>query len=800
MKLPIAWLRDFLDVEADSDAIAARLARLGFPVEAIERRPRLSGVVIGRIDKLEKHPNADRLQLCTLDVGADVPLTIATAATNVAAGQVVPVATIGAELVGLTIAPRKMRGLDSQGMLVSASEIGLAGEWFEDGILQLEADIPLGADFIERFRLTDDVLEVEVTANRVDAMSVLGLARELGASLGLPVREPDKRITLAQGPHEAESGDARVTLDSPDCKRFVGQRFSGVRVRPAPFWIRVRLALAGQRPINNLVDISNFVMLETAQPLHFYDFDKLAGGHIIVRDAWSGETIRTLDDKVHALDPRFLVISDEREAQGLAGLMGGSTSEVTATTSELLLEAASFHGPRVRRMSVALGFRTDASSRHEKSLPLGLSDIGAARAAHLLQAEGASVFPPFAVGAAPAQTSLVVPLSRVGALLGIEIDGHEAQAALRGLGFDVRFKLLDDQIGEEPQLCLRVTSPPWRGDVFIPEDVVEEIARIVGYDRIVAEMPPVAEQAIESTAYLDERRVAHSLASLGYREAITFALQPAAVRERYERAGVVLPGPVVEIGNPLSEDQRYMRFSLLPGLLALAARFESSTPQLRYFELGHVFVDANEPQESAEAAWLLLSPRGAGPAWRDDAFLTLKGESLALVRALTGRDAETTAVSLASLHPGKTAQLILDDKAVATIGAVDPRLIAAYELEGKAYAGFLRLADLPAYRLPRYKALSRYPPVARDLAVVLAPEVPAREIERAVRAGGDGAIADVQVFDEYRGPQVEGGKKSIAVRIILQRDDATLTDAEADKHIAAVLDVLRERYGAKLRG
>ncbi|MGP6189950.1 MAG: phenylalanine--tRNA ligase subunit beta [Vulcanimicrobiaceae bacterium] len=796
MKLPIAWLRDFLEVEPDSGAIAARLAQLGFPVDGIERRPRLSGVVVGRIDKLEKHPNADRLQICTVDVGAAAPLTIATAATNVAAGQVVPVATIGAELVGLTIAPRKMRGIDSQGMLVSASEIGLEGEWFEDGILQLEAGLPPGTNFVDAFRLCDDVLEVEVTANRVDAMSVLGLARELGASLRLPVREPDMRVTFDRRPH----AQARVTLESPDCKRFVGQRFSGVTVRPSPFWIRVRLALAGQRPINNLVDVSNFVMLETAQPLHFYDFDKLAGGHLIVRDARPGETIRTLDDKVHALDPRFLVIADEREAQGLAGLMGGAVSEVTGTTRELLLEAASFHGPRVRRMSVALGFRTDASSRHEKSVPLGLSDIGAARAAHLLLAEGANVYAPFAVGASPATAPLVLPLARVKAVLGIEVEPHVAEAALRGLGFEVHATLLDEQIGEKPLLCLRLTPPPWRADILIPEDVVEEIARIVGYDRIAAELPTIGEQAIDSKAYSDERRIAHGLAALGYREAITFALQPATVRERYERAGIALPGPVAEIRNPLSEDQRFMRFSLLPGLLALAARYESSAPELRYFELGHVFVDGPQPLENAEAAWLLIAPRTEAPPWRDDGFLTFKGESLALVRALAGRDTETMVGSLSSLHPGKTAQLAIEGVSVATIGAVDPRLVASYELAGYAYAGVLRLADLPAYRVPRYKAPSRFPPVARDLALVVAPEVPAREIESAVRAGGNGVIADVRVFDEYRGPQVEGGKKSIAVRVVLQRADATLTDAEADKHVAAILDVLRERYGARLRG
>ncbi|MBD5607007.1 MAG: phenylalanine--tRNA ligase subunit beta, partial [Candidatus Eremiobacteraeota bacterium] len=389
--LPIAWLRDYLDLTLSSDEIAEKFAQLGFPVDEIVRRPPLSGVTIGRLARIEKHPNADRLQVCTVDIAGSRTLTIATAATNVAEGNVVPVATIGAELVGLTIAPRKMRGIDSEGMLCSAAEVGLESAWFEDGILQLDDTLTVGADFVETFRLNDDVLDVEITANRVDAMSVVGLARELAASLGVALREPRTEIVHY---HAVDTPDARIAIESGDCTRFVGQRFSNVVARTSPFWMRVRLALAGQRPIDNLVDISNFVMLETAQPLHFYDFDRLAGGELIARDARPGETIRTLDGANRQLDPRFLVIADDREPQSVAGLMGGAGSEVTAATRELLVEAATFSGPRVRRMSVALGLRTEASTRHEKGLPPGLAAWGAARAAHLLQLEGAIVHAP----------------------------------------------------------------------------------------------------------------------------------------------------------------------------------------------------------------------------------------------------------------------------------------------------------------------------------------------------------------------------------------------------------------------
>src|ERR1700678_940666 len=279
MRVPVSWMRDYVVLPHDANEVISRLATLGFPVDAVEVRPTITGVVVGRITKIEKHPNADRLVVCTVEIGANRTLTIATAATNVAEGQVIPVATIGAKLPELTIEPRKMRGVASEGMLCSAGELALEADWFEDGIMQLDHDSPLGANAVEILGLTDPVLDVDVTPNRVDAMSMLGLARELAASLGVPLREPSTEVAVS-----GESDDVRVTLETVDARRYVTQRVSNLTVRPAPAWIRVRLALAGQRPINNLVDISNFVMLETGQPLHFFDFEKIANAHIIVRN------------------------------------------------------------------------------------------------------------------------------------------------------------------------------------------------------------------------------------------------------------------------------------------------------------------------------------------------------------------------------------------------------------------------------------------------------------------------------------------------------------------------------------
>jgi phenylalanyl-tRNA synthetase beta chain len=440
-------------------------------------------------------------------------------------------------------------------------------------------------------------------------------------------------------------------------------------------------------------------------------------------------------------------------------------------------------------MSVALGLRTEASSRHEKGLPLGLARWGAARAAYLLAGEGATPHAPFVAGTPEiAAAPIRLPVARFAQLLGVPISASDAERALRGLGFEVRTS------AEE----IEAVPPFWRGDVTIPEDVVEEAARIVGYDRIESALPAIIESTVTSDAYRLESRIAHGLAAAGYREAVTFALQPAGIAQRFASAGVALPGAVVEIRNPLSEDQRYLRFSLLPALLELAAK-NAGANAYRIFELGHVFEGSPEPFETAGAAWLLALPRIDEPGWRDGGFLEFKGESLAFVRALVGRTPEVVTTTRAGWHPGKTASLLVGGKDVATIGAVDPRLLAAFSVEARVYAGWMQTADVPAYHAPRYRAPSKYPAVARDLAVIVAPEVPALDIEHAVRLGGDGVIADVRVFDEYRGPQIEDGKKSVAVRVVLQRSDATLTDAEADAHIAAILASLRERCGARIR-
>ena len=785
MRVPLAWLREYVELPADAQQVAEMLANIGFPIDAVEERPVVTGVIAGRIQDLDKHPNADRLQIGKIDVGNGAMLTIATAATNVAQGQTIAVATIGAHLPHLKIERRKMRGVESEGMMISADELALPPEWFEDGIMQFDPDIAPGTDVVEYFRLSEAVLDVDVTSNRVDAMSMIGLARELAAYQSVPLRLPALDYT--------ESPDAappNVTIETPDCRRFVAQRFTNVRVGASPTSMRIRLALAGQRPINNVVDISNYVMLETGQPLHFYDDGKLPNHHLIVRDAREGEKLETLDGEEHELISGDLVIASERAPEGLAGLMGGRASEVSRATSAILLESANFTGARVRRMSARLGFRTDASTRHEKALPPALTDLGQQRAAHLLTAQGARAHAALAFGedVQPAPP-IVFDVRDVKRLLGYEIGVQEIRDYLDRLGFGAQPK---------DERHLFVTSPLWRRDVSVAADVVEEIARMAGYDRIESAIPSVAQHDIKSAAFELETHIAQTLSALGYREIMTLAMHGAQIFERLRRVGLAPSLVPVEVLNPLSEEQRYLRFALGPAFMEYFARFNEP---MRIFEIGHTFYsDDGQPLENSMVSFGFTARALNEPDWRDSHFLRLKGDAEALMHELTGRrDFHYAADLRTGAHPGKTAAMLLDGREVAMLCQVDPRMQAAFEVALPAYGCWIYVERIPEYRRPRYSPPSKYPSTYRDLALVLDIDVPAANVESVIAKSIGPLGINVRTFDEYRGAQIPPDKKSLAVRVTLQRSDATITDEEADAAIARAVSALLEQLGATLR-
>ncbi len=774
MRLPISWLREFVALPSETEAIADRLAMLGFPVAAIEKRPKIDGVVIGKIATVTRHPNADRLLVARIDVGSSLPLTVATAATNVAQGQTIAVATVGATLPDLKIAARTMRGVASQGMMISAQELALPPEWFEDGIMQLDPATAPGANVVEMFGLNTDVLDVEITTNRPDAMSVLGLARELAASYGVALQLPSFVNPAKASEPEGERPD--VEIESPDCYRFVAQRFDGVRVARAPAWMRVRLALAGQRPINNLVDVSNYVMLETGQPLHFYDADAISQMKLIVRDGGQGEKLVTLDGVERALSPQALVIADAEHVLGLAGVMGGAASEVRSRTGAIVLEAASFNGARVRRTSNALALRSEASTRHEKGLAPALADIGAARAAQLLIGLGANAYRPRAFGGGCSNPApLALRATEVHRLLGLAIPAQRIAAHLRALGCDVATV-------EDDTLC--VTPPPWRRDLTIAAELVEEVARIEGYDRITAVVPSVPAHEISSAAFDLENRIARALAGLGYREVVTHSL-----RSTGDTAAI-------EVINPLSEGQRFLRDSLAPGLIEYLAAAAGA----RIFEIGDVFNREEERiVEQTSLAFGFCAESSDDPSWHDSWFLRLKGDCEALLRQVTGRAALTSPGAKPGFHPGKTGIVTIDGVEIGMVGCVDPHLTKRHEIKANAYLCVLNVGALPHYETPSYRPPSRFPSTYRDVALVLEADTPARDIEDAVAVTLGSICTRVAVFDEYRGPQVASGYKSLAVRMTLQRFDATITDEEADAAVRLVLEVLSDRFGATIR-
>jgi phenylalanyl-tRNA synthetase beta chain len=677
-----------------------------------------------------------------------------------------------------------MRGIDSRGMMISADELALPAEWFEDGIMQLDPQTELGADVVELFGLNEDVLDVEVTSNRVDAMSVIGLARELAASYGVPLRLPSFENPGAN----ADPTPPRVTIETPDCARFVAQRFDGIAVAPAPAWMRIRLALAGQRPINNLVDVSNYVMFETAQPLHFYDEAQVADRHFVVRDAREGERLTTLDGEERTLTPQAMVVADKHRALGLAGLMGGADSEVRESTRAIILEAANFTGARVRRMSAQLGLRSEASSRHEKTLALVLTDVGAARAAQLLVALGARAYAPQAFGETPsAPQPIALRRHDVMRLLGLDLPVARIARHLQLLGCEVTID------GE----AMTVVPPAWRRDLTIAADLVEEVARVEGYDAIPALEPAVPAHAISSAQYELEDRVASTLAGLGYHEIVSYALQGASILTKIERSGLQPNHRAVNVLNPLTEEQRVLRWALGPGIFEYLAKIDRP---YRVFELGHVFSnDEGVPKEEAAVAFGFAAEPIDEPPWHDSHFLRLKGDVEALLRTIAGIEVETARDVRGGYHPGKSAVAMWQGREVAAYGKIDPRLTKAFDDRLPLYLCIIYLDNIPEYQRPIYHPPSRFPSTYRDLAVVVDLDVDAERIRNVVRAAIGELCTSVSVFDEYRGPQVGEGKKSIAVRATMQRNDATITDEEADAAMARAIASVRDELGSTIR-
>ena len=808
MRISLNWLSEYVDVAGlagGAEDLARRLTAVGLEVEAVERVGEgLAGVVAARILAAEKHPNAEKLSVTRVDAGAAEPLQIVCGAKNYQVGDVVPLATVGTTLPGGTrIEKAKLRGVESFGMLCSAKELGLSPD--ATGLLILDRGIAPGTPIAKALQLEDVLLEVNVTPNRPDALSHVGIAREVAAALGTRVRMPVARLA-EQGTPAAEL--AKVRIDAPDrCARYAARVIEGVRIGPSPLWLARRLEACGVRSISNVVDATNFVLLELGHPLHAFDLDKVAGHEIVVRTARPGEKITTLDGKERALSTEDLLIADRDRGSALAGVMGGGDSEISAGTTRVLLESAWFQPGGIRRTSRRHGLKTEASYRFERGADPGMVIPAVDRCAALIAELAGGTVRPGIVHCHPREVrapEVRLRWSRPAQLLGMEVAREDARKILAGLGFTER---ASDAEGATWQV------PSWRADVSIEEDLVEEIVRTRGYEAIPETLPHGASETPAEPA--DARAVAQIRAALeaaGFAEAVNFSFVAERELEPFDQHVATGDGSGRALGialkNPISAELSVMRTSLVPSLLKnVAHNRRQRIEDVRLYEIASVYHPGPNPKdrpsaESVEVAGVLLGRRSpVGWAVPSDAadFYDAKAAVAGALDAL-GVEPGWEAPGGGWLHPRHSARILAGDVPLGEVGELHPRVAAAFELPRGVLAFRLSLdALLRAARLvPQHRPIPRLPPVLRDLAVVVGDATPAATVEALVRE--EPLVESVTLFDVYRGAPLPPGKKNLAFAIAYRAPDRTLTDAEADAAHARIVKRLAERLGAELRG
>ncbi|MCL6610569.1 MAG: phenylalanine--tRNA ligase subunit beta [Peptococcaceae bacterium] len=806
MRVSLKWLREYVDITVPPQELAERLTLAGLAVEGVERPGEgIEKVYTGRILSIEPHPNADKLSICRVTLGSGEDFQIVTGAANVRAGHVVPVALEGARLAGgLVIRKARLRGVESRGMLCSGQELGLDTSVMPPdqahGIMLLDPDLPLGMDIKEAIGLDDVILDLDLTPNRGDCMSMLGVAREVAVLLGQKLNLPETPVAGA-GP--GIEGLVRIDIEDPDlCGRYVARLFRNVKIGPSPSWMRERLRAAGIRPISNIVDITNYVMLEMGQPLHAFDYDTLKDGHIIVRRARRGEVLVSLDGNERKLAEDMLVIADPGGPVAVAGVMGGLATEVTENTATVLLESAHFNPVSIRRTSRALGLRSESSSRFEKGVDITGCRRAADRAARLLLDMAAGEAAPGAVDNYPGHASprtVILRPERVEHVLGVAVPRGEVTGILAGLEFQVA-----DSGGD-----LLVTVPGHRVDVSLEEDLIEEVARIYGYNRIPYTLPYGAStRGVRTSRQSLEVEVKDCLVALGLHEVVTYSFTSPSFTDR-----TLLPQDsplrsLIRLQNPLSEEQSVMRTMILPGLLEVLSRNASRrVTDLAIFELGRVFLPSRTGPLPVEKPVLAAAAMGMSPAgWNRPGqpydFYYLKGvletlfDRVSLAEYTLERETQNSL-----FHPGKAARVTAGDWEIGVVGEIHPDILENYDLPHSAVAmeiDFRVLADL-AGRPRKYRPLPRFPGVERDLALVVRKDVPARDIIGVIRKFGGRHLREVRLFDVYRGKQVKEGCQSMAFSLSFRADDRTLTDQEVSEQLAAVARALAGEFGAELR-
>ncbi len=825
MRVSLRWLEEYVQVKLPAEELAHQLTMAGIEVaQVIAIGDFWRNTFVGEIIDLQPHPNADRLQLVSVDYGQAEQPTFVTGAMNIAQGDRVPVALLGAVLDNaysetpqrIELKPVVLRGVKSEGMVCSAKELGLGED--HEGILILDPDAPVGAPLQEY--LGDTILELDLKPNRSDCLALLNVAREVAALTGERLRQPVTRRldTLASTP-AAAAADApslpvvRVDIKEPNlCARYAAGVVVDVTIGPSPRWLQERLTAAGMRPINNIVDVTNYVMLEFGQPLHAFDYDKVAEGNIIVRRAHLGERLTTLDGEERTLSSGMLVIADPNGAIALAGVMGGLDTEVTAQTTRILLEAASFNPTSIRRTRQALALPSEASRRFEQGVPPELAPIARDRAIELIvEIAGGRARSHAADSYVRPQQRPEIELSAadISRLLGMEVSLTAAAEKLRSLGFT--YRLQNDR--------LQVTTPLHRLDVTCSADLVEEVARMIGYDEIPTTMPagPLPEgRPAPLRVWTD--RAKQAMAGAGFSEAITYTLTNEARMERLLPKGIAaelpdgLAGAVaasvlplhaepLRLKNPFTSEASALRTVTLAGLLeTLASNLRRQTSDVRLFEIGPAFLPAGAKLPEERRLLTAVMSEFRTEQWgarAENTFYTIKGAAEQVMRQFGIADYAFAPVEHPTFHPYRAAAVVVraggEERVLGIVGEINPEVSAAFDIDQRALALVLNLHDLVdlARATPAFAPPPRHPAVVQDLAIVLDAAIPAAQVVAEIRAAGGNLLESIDLFDVYQGPQVPAGKRSLAYTLTFRAPDRTLNDAEVNK--------IRDRIIAKLQ-
>lgn len=792
MKYPVKWLKDYVDIDMSPVELADALNLSGSHVEeVILTGDEITNVVTGRITKIERHPDAEKLVICAVDINQSEPIQIVTAATNMKEQDIVPVALHGSTLHGgLKIKKGKLRGVVSNGMFCSEEELGIAGDEPVHGLLIMPEDTPIGVDIKSVLPLESAIIDFEITSNRADCFSIIGMARETAGTLGVPYKMPNLEYSTKDTTNINEN--YKVEVRSGLCRRYMAKGISNIKIEPSPQWMQERLLEAEVRPINNIVDITNFVMLELGQPLHAFDARDIVSNTIVVEEGKDEEKFTTLDGEERVIDSSMLCIKDDEKTIGLAGVMGGLNSEVKDDTTMIILESANFNGVNIRNTSKKLNLRTEASGKYEKDLDPNLCELAVKRVCALVEELGAGTVMAGEIdiyNEIKEPHTLTVDFNWINRFLGSRISPIDMKKYLDGI--DLFTEIQGDN--------LVVNCPTFRSDLNIKEDIAEEVARIHGYNNFEATLPKCeATKSGKSEKQKLEDKLRDALVASGINESISYSFVSNKIFDK-----LLIPEDsnlrnVVEIRNPLGEDFKIMRTTTLSSMMeSLARNYVKSNEAAMLFEMGRIYIKNEDNEKLPEERNILtVGMYGVGD------YLELKGvvENVLSHLGIAG-EAYVRETENPTFHPGKTAALKIRNKIVGVLGEVHPDVCENYGVDERCFIAELNMDMLfECANLDRkYKALPKFPAVTRDIAILVDDTVLVQEIQDTIKKQGGGILESAKLFDVYKGSQIPDGKKSIAYALVYRNSDRTLTDAEVNKVHDKILKSLEHKLGAELR-